>query len=354
MAGLAGIGSPPDSASSSSLEAPPPATVMTSILTPPRSVQVRMFGYYRPAGSSRASRVPAVVVVPMLGGSPLARKMMNSLCESIRSAGIAALYLDDTRSVMLEEPTPERIEAGLVAGTAEIRAALDWLSDRSEIDPDRLGGIGVSLGGIRLAAAAAVDRRLRASVIALAGADIPEIICNSSQARVRFLRDRMLADCGGNEELLLSRLRAAIRTDPVHLAAHVDARRVLMVLASFDDCVPVRNGKRLFELMGRPETVWLPTGHFGALAFAPYVQGVAMEFLKRKLSEEAPPKRTRPAPQRPPTMPGTEPGGPTLAGVSPDVGLDSHKPRNEPIVLVVEGAQLGRQSPSRGGNHGIQ
>lgn len=221
-------------------------TVHVAVTRPPDHFDVRKFTYRPPAGASQRRPAPAVIVIPMLGGSPFVRAVSRDMCESLRSEGFAALYLDDARSPVNDHSSPGDLEDALAAGTAEIRAALDWLSQRPEIDAERIGAVGISLGGIRLAIAAAVDRRLKANFIALAGADIPDIIFGSGQARVRAYRDRLVARFG-SEPAARAALSAALRTDPVHLAGHVDARRVLLVLASFDDVVPVKNGKLLYE-----------------------------------------------------------------------------------------------------------
>jgi dienelactone hydrolase len=271
-------------------------TVHVAVTRPPDHFDVRKFTYRTPAGAAQRRPASAVIVIPMLGGSPFVRAVSRDMCESLRSEGFAALYLDDARSPVNDHSSPEDLEDALAAGTAEIRAALDWLSQRPEIDADRIGAVGISLGGIRPAIAAAVDRRLKANFIAFAGADIPDIIFGSGQARVRAYRDRLVARFG-SEPAARAALSASLRTDPVHLAGHVDARRVLLVLASFDGVAPVKNGKLLYERLGRPETVWLPTGHYGALVFSGYVRSLALQFLAARPRSPAPPTRPRPGVQ---------------------------------------------------------
>lgn len=54
-------------------------------------------------------------------------------------------------------------------GERDIFAALDFLSDRPDVDPDRIGGLGLSVGGELMLQAAAVDDRLAAVVTEGAG-----------------------------------------------------------------------------------------------------------------------------------------------------------------------------------------
>jgi dienelactone hydrolase len=55
------------------------------------------------------------------------------------------------------------------AGERDLRAALDFVAQRPDVDPQRIGGLGLSVGGELLLQTAAHDRRLRAVVSEGAG-----------------------------------------------------------------------------------------------------------------------------------------------------------------------------------------
>jgi uncharacterized protein len=55
-------------------------------------------------------------------------------------------------------------------GERDVKAAIDYLQTRSDVDPDRIGGIGLSVGGEMMLEAAAEDHDLRAIVSEGAGA----------------------------------------------------------------------------------------------------------------------------------------------------------------------------------------
>jgi uncharacterized protein len=55
-------------------------------------------------------------------------------------------------------------------GERDVNAAIDYLQTRSDVDPDRIGGIGLSVGGEMMLEAAAEDHDLRAIVSEGAGA----------------------------------------------------------------------------------------------------------------------------------------------------------------------------------------
>jgi hypothetical protein len=256
----------------------------------PRSGRItpgwRPVRYWLPAAADAgdAAPVPAVLVLPMLGGP---HPLIDSLCRSLAGHGFAAFQLGRVFRDIHTGQSPERLEAALVEGTLEARRALDWLESRPEIDPTRLGAAGISLGGIRLAILAAVEPRLRASVIAFAGADLAEILSDSAEPAVAAYREAVMARDRLDAEGFRARCRRALLSDPLHLAGHIDARRTLLVLGDFDGAVPARSGELLGELIGGPETIRLPTGHWGAFFFFNFLRGPVMEFLDRRFAAPA-------------------------------------------------------------------
>ena len=78
-------------------------------------------------------------------------------------------------------------------GDDDIKAGVSFLRRRADIDPTRIGGLGLSVGGEMMIEAAAEDRRLRAVVSEGAGArslaehwDLPEL--RASEAVFRLAR----------------------------------------------------------------------------------------------------------------------------------------------------------------------
>ena len=55
-------------------------------------------------------------------------------------------------------------------GDRDVKAAIDYLQTRADVDPDRIGGIGLSVGGEMMLEAAAEDHDLKAIVSEGAGA----------------------------------------------------------------------------------------------------------------------------------------------------------------------------------------
>jgi hypothetical protein len=91
-----------------------------------------------------------------------------------------------------------------------------------------------------------------------------------------------LAKMGGTPDVIRAELSAKIQTDPVALAPYVDAGNVLMYIAAFDSVIPRECGDRLREAMGKPEAVYLLSGHFTSLLYLPCVERESLSFFKRK------------------------------------------------------------------------
>jgi dienelactone hydrolase len=118
----------------------------------------RLAAYLRvPAGQRPA---PAVLMIP---GLDSVKEELQATAEYLLERGLATLAVDGPGQGEAEyelsiEPAYERV----------VTACFDWLQARAEIDAERLGVFGVSLGGYYAARAAAFEPRARATV-ALAG-----------------------------------------------------------------------------------------------------------------------------------------------------------------------------------------
>ena len=108
-----------------------------------------------------ASRPPAVVV--MVPGLDSVKEELQATADYFLQRGLATLAIDgpgqgETEYRLPIEPAYERVAT----------AVADFLAARDDIDPGRIGLMGVSLGGYYAARCAAYEPRLRAAV-ALAG-----------------------------------------------------------------------------------------------------------------------------------------------------------------------------------------
>jgi dienelactone hydrolase len=107
----------------------------------------------RPPGSRR----PAIVL--LIPGLDSVKEELQTTADYFLRRGMATLAIDgpgqgETEFVRNIEPAYER----------PVAAVVDWLERRSDLDLDRLGVFGVSLGGYYAVRAAAFESRIRAAI----------------------------------------------------------------------------------------------------------------------------------------------------------------------------------------------
>jgi len=233
--------------------------------------------YYR---SLTDGRLPAVVVTPILGGDNEVAKLM---AEALAANGVhAAIVL--RAGTYLDPGRPDaNVEAVLRTSIVDRRRAVDWLQQQAEVDPERIGAFGVSMGGIITAAFVAVEPRVRSSVMVMAGGDLPNLVRSSEERSLRKFMSRR-AEQGLDADAVEASLRRALDgLDPLALGRHVDARAVLLFTTRWDASVPAANQERLYDAIGRPERYALPTGHYSAMVYLPYLRYKTVAFLRGAL-----------------------------------------------------------------------
>jgi pimeloyl-ACP methyl ester carboxylesterase len=230
--------------------------------------------YYDVAGWQET---PAILLLPIMNGQLLVTRYF---AKYFAQRGYAAIVVDRERfDANFELERPERF---IRENVLEYRRVLDWVVAQPEIDRDSIGVFGVSLGGIDAVLLAALDQRIDAAVVAMAGGGLPDVVMGSKDRRVTRAVAEVLEQTGLDRQGLEMQLEQAIVTDPLRLAPYVDARDVLMVLTKGDSVVPFESQEALRATMGGPEALYLPTGHRTSVVYFPHLRSSAYEFFARK------------------------------------------------------------------------
>lgn len=224
--------------------------------------------YFQP---TTAGRHPGVVVLHILGAD---FALSRYLAARLADAGVAALFVklpyygerrptgpaSETRFLSANiGRTTEAMRQGIL----DVRRGLAWLSSRPEIDPERLGVTGISLGGIISSVVAAVDPSIDRVAILLAGGGLADILWNMPEREAKAYREAWIAS-----GRTFADLEALVRPyDPLTHAARLKGKHVLMIAGNVDEVVPPRAARQLWHAAGEPPIHWLDCGHYSAVGF---------------------------------------------------------------------------------------
>ena len=220
--------------------------------------------YFQP---HQAGPRPAVVVLHILGAD---FALSRYLAARLADRGVAALFVmlpyygerrpagSDRRFLSADI---ERSVNAMRQGVCDVRRASAWLAGQPEIDPDRLGVAGISLGGIVAALAAAADPTLDRAVLILAGGGLDEILWEMPEAR----RFRELWIASGRTRADLLALTEA--WDPLTYADRLVGKRILMIAGTVDEVIPPAAAHRLWDAAGRPPIRWYDCGHYSSAGY---------------------------------------------------------------------------------------
>ncbi len=226
---------------------------------------------------------PVVLVLPILNGQ---KNIVRPFATYFARNGYAVALVDTVqRKTLLQDLVHP--EDAIIQTILRHRRVLDWIESRPGIDATRIAVFGASLGGFNALFLAASDARVRAVAPALVAGDLPFVLTHSNERRiveaVAAAEQDLTLDTAGLEQYL----EANIKTDPLDLAPHLDASKVLMILAKFDKAVPFEKQLELRDAMGNPESITLPTGHITAAVYIFYLRRKVREFFDRKLAPAA-------------------------------------------------------------------
>ena len=223
--------------------------------------------YYAPKGMTKGKR-PGVVVLHILGADfALSRFIAARLADH----GVAALFiklpyygerkpggLGDRRFLSTDI---DRSVLAMRQGICDVRRAAAWLASRPEIDPEKIGVTGISLGGIVSAVSAGVDPAINRAALLLAGGDLAQILWVMPESA----RYKELWVKSGRTFEDLKALTDPF--DPLTHAKGLIGKRVIMMDGNVDEVIPPSSARKLWEAAGKPPISWFDCGHYSAVGY---------------------------------------------------------------------------------------
>ncbi len=220
--------------------------------------------YYRPKGTGP---FPAVIVLDITGGDQSLSRFIGRILAQNKIAGLfvqMAYYgprrPPGSRLRMLSTDIPQTM-AAVRQTVLDCRCAAAWLASRPEVDGQRIGILGTSLGSFIATLTSEMDPRFSRVAILLGGGGLVDAFYDHPQAAPYR---KVWEALGGTKEQVKVALGPV---DPITKAANLKSRHVLMIAAKRDEIVPPSAAIALWEAMGKPKIVWYDTTHFGAALY---------------------------------------------------------------------------------------
>jgi dienelactone hydrolase len=232
--------------------------------------------FYRPQGDGP---FPGVVVLDILAGDGKVARLVSTFLAQNK---IAALYVQlpyygprrapGSKDRFLSANYTKTIEA-MRQGVLDVRRAGAWLADRRDIDGQRLGIVGVSLGSFVAGLAAEMEPRFQRVAVVLGGGGLVDGYYDDPRGKpIRLLWEGL----GGSKKTIQDLIAPV---DPLTCAANLKDRKLLILAAKNDEVVPAKMAEALWKASGQQEIHWFDCGHYTALLYvAPALSRVVEHF----------------------------------------------------------------------------
>jgi len=235
--------------------------------------------YYRPKGDGP---FPAVIILDITGGD---QKLSRIIAAALAQNKIAGLFVQMAyygprrpagSKLRLLSTNAAQTMAGVTQTVLDCRFAAAWLAARPDVDSQRIGILGTSLGSFMACLTGEMDQRISRVAILLGGGGLVDAFYDHPMAApYRKLYEAV----GGTKEKVKEWIAPF---DPITKACNLRDRKVLMIAAKRDEIVPPSSATALWEALGKPKILWYDTTHYGAAIIIPFALKHVVEHFEAK------------------------------------------------------------------------
>lgn len=207
----------------------------------------RLAGWFVPRPGARAA-------VILCHGYPVNRQTMLSLVPPLHRAGFHVLAFDFRA---LGESEGRACTVGHEEPW-DVQAAVEFLKKRPDVDPQRIGVLGWSMGAASALIAAADEPALRAVVADSAFARLDEM----AEQRLRPLPTAIRIPLARSSRAWAEQWSgcSASEVSPLRAVRQMAPRPVLFIHGERDRLIPVRHARLLFDAAPSPRGLWIVPG----------------------------------------------------------------------------------------------
>jgi len=258
------------------------------------------FGEYFKSNSTQKS--PLVILVHGWGDHSVIP--MRFLARKLAAAGTHCflLYLPFHSRRLPTEMKPRSPNLtqdewfnGYRIAVTDVRQVIDWAMKREEIDIQKVGYIGLSLGAFVGSIVMGIDSRIRAGVFIVAGGNSAKIQQHSRFSKFRKqyrFETKDYEDYQTSYNQYLSQIpitgwekvepaRQSFLIDPLTYAHLLKERPVLMLNALWDEFVPRETTLDLKNAYATCEISWFPANHPSIWLYYPLIAKRIQQFLDK-------------------------------------------------------------------------
>lgn len=246
--------------------------------------------FYPAANTLPGQRAPAVVLTHPLRAAGFLDRFVQRIARQFAARGVGCAYLTLPYHKQRRPPGDDplrhfagsRVEddvAALQQSASDVSTTVAWLKRQPGVDPERVGVVGGSLGGIVLHLAMGQDPEIKVGVVVTGGGDLARLYRTSLMIRLFGKSSGGALDAGALEKLQA--------VEPAVYAGNNRPRRVLMVAAARDVYITPHSATFLWSALGRPPIRWIDTNHFIGLSKPEAIADFALVYLRRVWSGHA-------------------------------------------------------------------
>ncbi|MBI4228056.1 MAG: dienelactone hydrolase family protein, partial [Candidatus Omnitrophica bacterium] len=214
--------------------------------------------WYAPHGPGRR---PAVLIFPILWGNDLG---VRDFAQGFARQGLHGIIVYRPKEKFSMEKPLSQLEDHFRETVRQARQVVDWLETQPSVDTTRLGSLGISMGASLNVLVAAAEPRITRYVFCLPASHLAHVTMTTHDRSIAKKRDEYLRRYGLTAEAAERELTEGLRSEPLEAAPTIDPKRSLVVIALADRVIGRRNSLDIWRALGRPPTIWLPTGHYTA------------------------------------------------------------------------------------------
>lgn len=124
----------------------------------------------------------------------------------------------------------------------------------------QFGFLGISYGGMQIVGTAPFFPESKINLVVMSGGDLPEILMNSTEEPVKKYKEFLLKEY--RTEQSARQKISEINIEPLSSAKYIPTSKTRMIITSKDDVVPSRCQMLLYDALGKPTALFVPSNHY--------------------------------------------------------------------------------------------